>query len=176
MRLQKLVFIGMIIALTGILALPAGSFACWGTGDYLLECCFVCCETLTDCENAYAPPSPDDPDGPAYNCSFNWYCVFNPGYCLRTCTHLGPIFPPDDPEEPFCPFGYALNNDPEKIEMLRRFRDEVLIKTPVGREYIKLYYRWGPVAVHIMKEDEELKEEVKALLEELLPLIEEILE
>ena len=73
-------------------------------------------------------------------------------------------------------FQTTLNNDEHKIETLRRFRDEVLAKTPVGREYIRLYYQWSPAIVQELEEDEELKEEVKALLEELLPLIEKMLQ
>ena len=157
MRLHKSVFIGMVIVFTGIFALPAGSFACWFTGGYELECCFVCCETETDCNNYLG-------EGFNANCTYNWYCLFNPAYCLESC--------PED----WCSARTALNNDPEKIDTLRRFRDEVLSKTPLGREYITLYYRWSPVVVQMMQEDEELKEEVQILLEELLPLIKEMLE
>ncbi len=70
----------------------------------------------------------------------------------------------------------ALNNDEQKIETLRRFRDEVLAKTPVGREYISLYYQWSPAVVQMMEEDEELKEEVEVLIEAILPLIEKTLQ
>ena len=164
MKLQKFVFIGIVIVFTGILALPSGSFACWGTGNYLIECCFACCETQNDCDNFRNNPQA------GYNCRYNWYCLFRPGYCRseEVC--------PSGPFGGTCPSSDALNNDEEKIETLRRFRDEVLSKTPVGREYIKLYYQWSPVVLQMMQEDEELKEEVQALLEELWPLIEEMLE
>lgn len=161
MRLQNYVFVGIFIIFATILVLPAGSFACWGTGPtYYLECCSVCCETEQDCIN-YVNGSAD------YNCKYNYYCLFNPGYCEQeeNC--------PSAFDE--CPFGNALNSDQVKIETLRRFRDEVLSKTPAGRAYIKLYYQWGPVVVQMMKEDEELKKEVKVVLEELFPLIEEML-
>lgn len=159
MKLHKLVLIGCVIIFAGSLALPTGSFACWGTGNYMLECCFVCCETEADCDNYY------NPEGGDYNCRFNWYCIFNPFYCSGKC---------DQGEG--CLFQTTLNNDEQKIETLRRFRDEVLAKTPVGREYIRLYYQWSPAIVQELEEDEELKEEVKELLEELLPLIEKMLQ
>ena len=158
MKLQKLVLIGFVIIFAGSLALPTGSFACWFTGGYTYECCFVCCETVTDCNNYH------NPEGGASNCTINWYCLVNPFYCLETC--------PSD----YCSARTALNNDEQKIETLRRFRDEVLAKTPVGREYIRLYYQWSPAVVQAMEEDEELKEEVKELIEELLPLIEKTLQ
>jgi hypothetical protein len=66
----------------------------------------------------------------------------------------------------------ALNDNEIKTDTLRRFRDEVLSKTPVGREYIRLYYQWSPVIVQAMEEDEEFKQEVKELIEQLLPMIE----
>ena len=157
MRLQKFVFIGMVVVFTSILALPAGSFACWTVQGFDLECCFVCCSSPMACDEYLV-------EGSSPNCAYNWYCLFRPDYCLDFC--------PDD----WCPVRIALNNDQEKIEMLRRFRDEVLSETPVGREYIKLYYQWSPVVLQMMEEDEELKEDVQALLEELLPLIEEMLE
>ena len=163
MRLQKSVLIGVVIVFTGILALPAGSFACWGTGDYLIECCFVCCETENDCNNYRNNPAQ------GYNCVYNWYCLFRPGYCLfqTNCP---------DAEAGYCPLSAALNYDEEKLNTLRKFRDEVLSETPLGREYIKLYYQWSPVVLQMMEEDEEFKEEVKVLIEQLLPLIEEMLE
>lgn len=157
MQLHKLVLIGFVIIFASSLALPTGSFACWVLEDYTYECCFLCCETQEDCDNRNNPEV-------VSKCTFNWFCIFRPGYCAEKCA----------PGE--CSVQRALNNDEQKIETLRRFRDEVLAKTPVGREYIRLYYQWSPAVVQAMEEDEELKEEVKELIEELLPLIEKTLQ
>jgi hypothetical protein len=46
-----------------------------------------------------------------------------------------------------------------------------LIKTPTGREIIKLYYTWSPAIVKAMEKDYELREEVKELLDHILQLI-----
>jgi hypothetical protein len=158
MKLQKYVLIGLALISTSILAFPTASIACWATGTYKVECCFLCCETVDDCTNYLA-----DPEGGAYNCRFNWYCVFNPQYCEEVVC--------DNPNAE-CPLINALNNDEKKIDTLRRFRDEVLSKTPVGQEYIRLYYEWSPVIVQAMEEDEEFKQEVRELIEQLLPMIE----
>ena len=59
----------------------------------------------------------------------------------------------------------------EEIELLRKFRDSVLSKTPAGREMIRLYYHWSPVIVKAMEGDEEFKKAVKDMVDEVLPLI-----
>jgi len=61
--------------------------------------------------------------------------------------------------------------DSEEAELLRYFRDTVLSQTPEGQEIIKLYYQWSPMIVEIMKEDEAFKQELKFMIDEMLPLI-----
>lgn len=163
MKLQKYIFIGLALIFTSCLAFPTASIACWGTGTYKVECCFVCCATDIDCTNYLT-----NPEGVNNNCAFNWYCVFYPGYCLSEN-----VCPDPDAE---CPLFPALNNDETKIDTLRRFRDEVLSKTPVGREYIRLYYEWSPFIVQAMEEDEDFRQEVRELIEQLLPMIEAIVQ
>jgi hypothetical protein len=51
------------------------------------------------------------------------------------------------------------------------FRDNVLSKTPEGQGVIKLYYEWGPAVVKAMEEDEIFKEEVKAVINGFLSLV-----
>ena len=64
----------------------------------------------------------------------------------------------------------------EEVQVLRNFRDDVLSQTPEGREIIKLYYEWGPIIVKAMGEDEEFKEEMKEMIDKILPMIEEAVE
>jgi len=66
--------------------------------------------------------------------------------------------------------------DSEEVETLRNFRDNVLSKTPEGQEIIRLYYEWSPAIVEAMEEDEKFKEEIKAIIDEILPLIRKMLE
>ena len=61
-------------------------------------------------------------------------------------------------------------------ELLRSIRDNVLSKTREGRELITLYYQWSPVIVRAMEEDEDLKQEIKAMIDALFPIIEEGME
>ena len=71
-----------------------------------------------------------------------------------------------------CIASAVLGIDDPRLETLRSFRDEVLIQTPVGKEIIRLYYKWSPLVVKAMEEDEEFKEEVREMIDEILPLIE----
>ena len=61
----------------------------------------------------------------------------------------------------------------EETELLRNFRDNVLSQTPEGQEVIRLYYRWSPVIVKAMEEDEKFEEWVKEMIDGVLMLIEE---
>ena len=76
----------------------------------------------------------------------------------------------------FCPILCGLGEGSEETELLRYFRDEVLSKTAEGQEIIRLYYQWGPVIAKAMEGDEEFKLEVKELIDEMLPMIEEAVE
>ena len=65
------------------------------------------------------------------------------------------------------------DNSSKETELLRHFRDNVLSQTPEGQEAIKLYYEWSPVIVNAMEEDEEFKENIKEMVDGVLPLIRE---
>ena len=62
-------------------------------------------------------------------------------------------------------------DDSEETELLRNFRDTILSSTPEGEEIIRLYYQWSPAIVKAMEEDEEFKEEMKEMIDGVLPLI-----
>lgn len=55
--------------------------------------------------------------------------------------------------------------------MLRYLRDDILSKTPEGQEITKLYYQWNSAFARAMVEDESFKEEVKGVLDWLVPMI-----
>jgi len=61
----------------------------------------------------------------------------------------------------------------EEAALLRHFRDNVLMQTQEGRELIKLYYQWSPAIVKAMERDEEFKEEIKQMVDGVLPMIED---
>jgi hypothetical protein len=57
------------------------------------------------------------------------------------------------------------------LRILRKFRDEVLSKTPLGQEIIRLYYEWSPAIAKAMEEDEEFREDVKEMIDAVLGLV-----
>jgi hypothetical protein len=61
--------------------------------------------------------------------------------------------------------------DSEEIKVLRHFRDEVLDKTPEGKEIIRLYYQWSPVIVKLMEGETHLKEGMRGLIDGIMSLV-----
>jgi hypothetical protein len=59
----------------------------------------------------------------------------------------------------------------KETKILRGFRDNVLHNTPEGQQIIKMYYQWTPVIIEAMEKDEEFKEEVKEIIDAVLPII-----
>ena len=58
-----------------------------------------------------------------------------------------------------------------KTELLRYLRDNLLSQTPEGRELIKLYYQLSTVIVKAIESDEELKKEVKEMVDGVLEMM-----
>jgi hypothetical protein len=75
-----------------------------------------------------------------------------------------------------CPTQLLYGKSSVTTERLRDFRDEVLSKTPEGREIIRLYYEWSPVIVRAIEEDEEFRKEITELIDRILPLVRGALE
>ena len=100
--------------------------------------------------------------------TMSWYNITGQGDIVETSTWELTDFDVNFADG--CPMIFALGvttreND---LKTLRKFRDEVLSKTLVGQEIIRLYYQFGPVLVRAMKEDEAFKKEVKEMIEGIL--------
>jgi len=70
-----------------------------------------------------------------------------------------------------CALSLIYGEKSDETELLRYIRDNALSKTPEGRALIKLYYQWSPVIVKTMEEDENFKEEIKGVVDEVLPIV-----
>ena len=71
-----------------------------------------------------------------------------------------------------CPIQTIYGTDSTETQLLRSMRDNILSKTHEGRELIKLYYQWSPVIVKAMEADEEFKEDVKVIVDEIVGMVE----
>ena len=71
-----------------------------------------------------------------------------------------------------CPSSVIYGEHSEQTEVLRHFRDNVLDKTQEGKELIKLYYQWSPLIAKAMESDESFKQELKDIVDNILPSIE----
>ena len=92
--------------------------------------------------------------------------------CLSMGCHI------DECPEPAttCPSKEIYGEGSLEVMLLRALRDNLLSQTPEGQELIKLYYRWSPVMVKAMEEDEAFREDFKNMIDELLPMIEKAVE
>ena len=63
----------------------------------------------------------------------------------------------------------------QETELLRLVRDNLLITTFEGQELIRLYYQWSFILAGTLKEDETFREDVKAIVDDILPVIEDML-
>jgi hypothetical protein len=57
----------------------------------------------------------------------------------------------------------------EQAELLREYRDKVLSKTPEGQDLIKTYYKFSPTVTKLLERNAELKNRIKAFIDNMLP-------
>ena len=77
----------------------------------------------------------------------------------------------DNSVKVWCPFFFLTDNDSEKITRLRDFRNNVLLKTPIGRKYVGLFYKNAIELITILINNEGVAHQSKIILEKLLPKI-----
>ena len=73
-------------------------------------------------------------------------------------------------QETTCPLIELYGKDSEEIVTLRHLRDNVLNQTPEGREIIHLYYKLSLSLTLLIEEDATFREEVKEIIEWILPM------
>jgi rhodanese-related sulfurtransferase len=77
-----------------------------------------------------------------------------------------------DPDTGLCAVEKIYGEYAEETELLRCFRDSILSKTPEGYQLIRLYYEWSPAIVRVLTENRKFMEDVKEIIDDILPLIE----
>jgi hypothetical protein len=76
-----------------------------------------------------------------------------------------------DSPETNCPIEEIYGSASSETQLLRGFRDSSISRTPEGQELIKLYYTWSPFLVELMRDDEELKAQLKETVDKILQVI-----
>jgi len=96
------------------------------------------------------------------------------------CHSLGDMPLPGEPtliidyKPRLCPAGIIFANEPETLHLLRRFRDEVLSKTPEGRRWAAFYYQHAEMIADLLEKCPVLKLQSRTAVERLLPYIERL--
>jgi hypothetical protein len=80
------------------------------------------------------------------------------------------------PPGPLCLAEKIYGEYAEETALLRRVRDELLSNTPEGQALIRLYYQWDTLLGQPIGDDEGIREEVKKLINEIIPVFEEMVE
>ena len=70
-----------------------------------------------------------------------------------------------------CPVEEIYGSDSNEAALLRYFRDTILNKSPEGQALTKLYYQLSPAVVEMVTSNENARETVKGIIEEVLALI-----
>jgi hypothetical protein len=77
--------------------------------------------------------------------------------------------------EPLCPTEIAFIDDQETLELLKRFRDEILSKTPEGICCIRLYYHYAETISTLLINDSTLRGEIRNVIDNFLPDVKRML-
>ncbi len=77
---------------------------------------------------------------------------------------------------PLCLAEEIYGEDAEETALLRLVRDELLSTTPEGQELIRLYYQWNALLARVPGDNAAIREEIKELIDEILPVFEEMVE
>jgi hypothetical protein len=66
-------------------------------------------------------------------------------------------------EEGMCFLATAAYGTPasEKVDLLRQFRDELLLKTPAGRAFVAVYYKLSPPMAEFISQHQTLRTVVR---------------
>jgi ABC-type amino acid transport substrate-binding protein len=72
-----------------------------------------------------------------------------------------------------CPSEEIYGVNAEETALIRKVRDDVLNKSDAGRAFIKLYYQMSPALLQAMTESKAFKQEVREILDLIVPVLRE---
>lgn len=119
---------------------------CFGEGEALLPLEFMCDEELV-CQNLKVQKG-----------KLLWQYLGYSGGCVIPCSSA-----------------HLLGSEDPRLEVLRRFRDEVLSTSAAGQKIITLYYGYSNDLIEIFEANPRLKLHARQLLESIIPAIEALM-
>ena len=75
-----------------------------------------------------------------------------------------------------CPSELIVQNNPQELALLRNYRDTVLLKSDLGKQYVKSYYEHAAEMVKIILTDSTIREKVVIALSLVKPALKNIME
>jgi hypothetical protein len=75
-----------------------------------------------------------------------------------------------------CPSEALLGNKPKELAILRTYRDTILLKSNLGKQYVKSYYEHAAEMVRIVLTNGSIREKAVAAIEAVKPSIDSVLE
>jgi hypothetical protein len=169
---------------------PSGFPVC-GTGANADKCSTGGCpaDYPIDCGNGYCCPSSNPVCGTGANvgkcgtdgggCPADYPIDCKNGYC---CPSNYPVCGTGANEGkcgtgggPACVAETILQDDEECLNVLRDFRDKILLKTEKGERLVELYYEYSPILIKLIKDKPELKAKLKQRIKTLIPGIKKAL-
>jgi hypothetical protein len=75
-----------------------------------------------------------------------------------------------------CAATSLLGEEDPLLDTLRRFRDEVLMRSPMGKKLTELYYEYGPLIADVFAKNPRIKAHAREILEQIIPAVNEALE
>ena len=143
---------------TGAMALLLGAYPCLAVTELAIS--------LKDSAVDLGSPGPDNESGYGLIDSIAAYDIL-----AETVTSTCPSSTSSVTATRPCLIEELYGSFSDETESLRYFRDAVLSKTKPGQEIIRLYYAWSPVVIKSMHQDEELKESLNIVINELVTLV-----
>ena len=70
-----------------------------------------------------------------------------------------------------CPAEEIYGEDSFEVALLRTVRDNLLSRTPEGQALVTLYYQWSPALVRALQADEQLKDDVRQMVNEVFDVM-----
>jgi hypothetical protein len=159
-----------------------------GTGTRSIISSIIICDTAADpdCAEPFEKQLTAEDVGPDEIETFHLDYVFLPDRDYSLTLNTGETNSYDNDEKIFvfstssrtgsCPVEFIAGINSTTTEALRRFRDDVLVKTPVGRHCVNLFYRYSPEIISVFIKNPEIMEAAQKTLKEMMPCINRIID